>query len=349
MHRHLTLRNLLLCFLAGSALVLVVEDLLQTYAASTLCPTTACAIVGGYVRFGEAMLRVVGAVYLSLLWALLFFAGRYDKMWLWGGLTVALMGGLAFDGALLGFQFMTLEEFCLICVGVAAVLFLTLLGYSFLRKSLLIGVLGIAVWSAGFLANTVLTPPKPTPAIDRTVLFKRPADNNATVRYHLFFSLHCPACSELLLNLSVNNPREVNWHFSALDDGKADRMRLTHIVQSERLQKNPFLEILHYEVAKDLQDVPVPQEVRQAVEKAQTYFVNGRFQNIPLLIVRERAGKSIVLKGAREIIDFLVEEGLLHRLNIKGAGGYRTIELPSRKEERLEVSGGKRNGASGAE
>ncbi len=131
------------------AMGLSLEVLLQVVYASSLCTTTSCQVVGEYVKFGELALIKAGAAFFWLLWLLLFFAHRYDKKWLWGSITLLLFGALAFDGALLGFQFVGLKENCLICIGVGLALFTSLFMLARIQNSRLLAMLGIASGVAG--------------------------------------------------------------------------------------------------------------------------------------------------------------------------------------------------------
>ena len=310
MRRHLMLRNVLLVLLAVSALALTVEDLLNTYANQSLCQTVACGVVGSYVLLGESLLTVAGVFYFALLWALVFFAGRYEEPWLWGGASLVLLGGLAFDGGLLGFQFVYLREFCALCTAVAGVLFLALFLYAGVRRSLIIALLGVAVWTGGFAANSVLTPPKRTPTLDKTVLLSSPADENATPM-QLFFSLDCPACANVMLSLGMRNPRGVSWRFSVLDSDGQALERMAHAREDKLFEMIPFLSILRGKVEEEVPPIQVPSEFKNRVQRAQTWFVNSGYKAVPLLLVRETPGRNVVLKGSEAILEYLVQQGLL--------------------------------------
>ncbi|MEJ5242809.1 MAG: hypothetical protein WHT64_04510, partial [Desulfomicrobiaceae bacterium] len=99
----------------AAAAFLSLEVWMQAVRHTSLCTTTGCAVVGEYIRFGEGNLLKLGAAFFWLLWLVAFFAGRYPKAWIWGGFGLLVAGALAFDGTLLGFQFVALREFCLIC------------------------------------------------------------------------------------------------------------------------------------------------------------------------------------------------------------------------------------------
>jgi hypothetical protein len=307
-------RYSLLAFLFLAASFLSAEVWMQAIRHTSFCTTSSCDVVGEYVRFGEGNLIKMGAAFFWFLWTLAFFGGRYDRRWIWGSAMLLLFGALAFDGAILGFQFMGLKEKCLLCIAVGAMLFVTLCLFSWVRRTLLTVFLGIAVWCGGFAANAVLDLNVIPPAIlDTPFTTWETAPDNAP-QHVLFFSLHCDHCSKILANLSINaQTLPGKWHLACTDNKEEDFYRLATVLATKDGKENPFLEILRVESLDAIDPVPVSDDLRQTVRTARAYFKMKGFQGIPVLVVMERPGWEMVLRGENNISEYLRVRGFLKR------------------------------------
>lgn len=307
-------RYALLAFLFLAASFLSAEVWMQAIRHTSFCTTSSCDVVGEYVRFGEGNLIKMGATFFWFLWSLVFFGGRYDRKWIWGSATLLLFGALAFDGAILGFQFMALKEKCLLCIVVGALLFVSLALFSWVRRTALTLFLGIAVWTGGFAANAILDLNVTPPAIvDTAFTTWENAPDNAP-QHVLFFSLHCDHCSKILANLSINaQTLPGKWHLASTDNKEEDFYRLATVLQTEEGRQNPFLEILRVESLDKPEPVPVSEDLRQTVRTARAYFKMKGFQGIPVLVVMERPGWEMVLRGENNITEYLRIRGFLQR------------------------------------
>ncbi len=302
------------------ALTLSVDTYLQVFKHTSLCTTHSCQVVGDYVRLGELFLIKAGAICCWVLWLLTFFACRYDKAWLWGLVTLILMGALAFDGGLLGFQFVGLQEHCLLCIGVGTALLILLAVFAWTRRSWLILLLGLAVWCGGFAANSILDLSKEKlPPLSETAFLTWPdagkGPNRRTApQYHLFFSLHCGHCSKVIAHLAVNTPNQALWTFHCLDTPDNDLMRLAHILAADMTAKNPFLSILRWESEEQVPEIPLPPTLRQEVDKARTYCTLSGLRGVPRLLVDERPGVRLTLSGESSIVNYLRSQGVIKRM-----------------------------------
>ncbi|MGX9364929.1 hypothetical protein ACTVJH_02675 [Desulfoplanes sp. PS50] len=317
-----------------SALTLSIDVYLQATRHTSLCTTSSCQVVGEYVRFGELMLVKAGAIFFWVLWLLVFFAGRYDKKWLWGLITLVIMGALAFDGGLLGFQFVGLQEHCQLCIGVGAALFVLVGLFAWVRRSWLVLLLGLSVWTGGFAANSILKFSTELPALSETSFLSWPESRTGVSerlipRYHFFFSLHCGHCSTVIANLAVNKTDQADWFFHIMDSRDEDLMRLSQILSANMTAENPFLQILHWESEETVPEIPIPDSLREDVEQAQTYFSRSGFRGVPMLIVDERPGVRVILSGASRIVGYLRQQGVIKHLINFGAPHEEDDPLPA--------------------
>lgn len=284
-------RYSLLTFLFLATAFLSGEVWMQTVRHTSFCTTSACGVVGEYIRFGEGNLIKMGATFFWFLWALVFFGGRYDTTWIWGLASLLLFGALAFDGAILGFQFVAIKEKCLLCIIVGATLFVSVCLFAWVRRSLLTVFLGVAVWCGGFAANSVLDLNVAPPSITDTTFGTWEATPGNVPQHVLFFSLHCEHCSKILANLSINaQTLPGKWHLACTDNKEDDLYRLATIQNSTASTENLFLNVLRVESMDKIDLVPEPEGLRQSVRAARAYLKMKGFTGVPALVVVERPG-----------------------------------------------------------
>ena len=295
-----------------SALVLTADVILQLTQAKGLCQTQSCQAVGEYVRFGETNLLIMGAAFFWFVWLLIFLAARLNRPILWHLAALILLAALAFDGGLLGYQFMGLGLQCWLCVGVGAALFANLFSLAWVRKAWMIALIGVVVWMGGFAANSALVITPRTPQLQEAVFVDHQASkDNPGIDCYLFFSLNCGHCTEIILNMAMNGRDKVNWHLCSMDSSKQNIKKLAWIKEQVRQGADPFMQILK---AKGMKDVPVeqvPESVQRAVRQARAFFGLRGFRGVPLLIAQQGKGQELTMTGTSNIARFLWEQGVV--------------------------------------
>ena len=311
------IRNLVLgAVILLCAVGLSLDYILQSLGAGSLCGTEACEVVGGYVRIGEIGLLLFGSLFFWILFGVFFFACRYERPVLWAAVVLALVGALAFDGALLGYQFVGLGLMCWLCVAVAAGLFLVLAATAWRRASWLLLLAGIAVWCGAFAANSLLQFTPDMPRLQETAFLEQSAEAKKDgPQYYFFFSLNCPHCSEVLYNLARVAPTSGTWHFAAVNRDPASRAKLAWAAEtgsSEGADRgNAFARILKSKKTQISGTPPIPEKVRQATRKAGDYFRSRGFRGVPVLVVLKDNGVRISLTGVEHISRYLWEQGVV--------------------------------------
>ncbi|NCC23941.1 MAG: hypothetical protein EOM25_01885 [Deltaproteobacteria bacterium] len=312
--RVLSAQFFLLIFIAGMALALSVDVWMTVSQGRGMCTTLSCEVVGEYVRWGELALTQAGAVFFLLLWLLAFFAGRYRTSFLWPMFAMALLGALAFDGALLGFQFMGLGERCQLCIAIGLGLFLILLQYGLARKSVAVVLLGLSIWTSGFAANTILKLDPIPPRLEQTSFLEWPEGGDPWTEYpsfHLFVSLHCGHCAKVLGNLSVNDLGDFPWSFHIMDNKPRDLSRIAHFLASNATMENPFLAILEMEMGDEPPKTRINPAKDERISRAKDYFRFSGYRGVPMLMVDLDRFSRVTLVGATAILAYLENEGLL--------------------------------------
>ena len=282
----------------------------------SICPTEACAIVGDYIRISELNLVVFGLAFFVLLWGVFFFASRYEKKWLWTGMFMLMLGALAFDGAILGFQYFSIQESCHLCFGVGAALLVVLLLFALVRRKLAILVLGLAVWIGGGIGGAMINIPDRAPQLEQMsgIAWKGP-EVKEFPRFYYFFSLHCPHCTDVLVNLAINDPRDYSWTLFPLDTSPADLKKIAWARDLDMKEENVFYEMVRMEQSRQVPDVEVPDDLSENILKIRAYFRASGFRGVPLMIVDKSPGKRIIITGGTDIINYLYDLGVLELQN----------------------------------
>lgn len=294
-------------FLAASGLLL--EQFLSQ-AGKSLCHTSACEIVTKFVRLGEPLLLSLGAAGFLLLAVFIFFAGRYGKSPFIRSLPVLiLIGAAAFDGALLGFQFITLRQHCQLCITVALSLVLIALCYSVSLKKWSIFCSVLTVWISGFLANAILIMPDTTETRAGMTFYEQPAAKEMTTPpavATLIFSLACPHCTDLLESLAKINPNTMTWRFALIDKSPQAYNKLGYFYANLPTSTNPFQLLLD---AKNkhakLTDKTILARLPELTRQARVFLSTNSLRTIPVLVYKETNGRITMISGSSEIASFL--------------------------------------------
>lgn len=293
-----------------AALLLTLEYWLQRAGHGGLCPTAGCAVVGTFVKYGEITFIGMGVIFFWVLAGSLILGKRLDKPWLWRLTAILLTAGLAFDGGILGFQRFGIQEACVLCYAVGIALFLILASYGWMRRSLAIVVMGVAVWSAGFASQAMFVFPERTPELSRIVLTSHRTAQPEGAELYYFFSLHCPYCTQVLASLATHQPRSGTWHLVPLDTQPADQQKLSSLLDHPQISDNPFQAILSMEQAP-APDVAISPLVAEATHKAGIFLRNGGYRGVPLLLVQETPTRRIILQGRDPILNYLLEKRMI--------------------------------------
>lgn len=292
------------------AVVLSYESYLSM-GGQSICTTSSCEIVGGYIRIGSQILVVAGALFFWLLALVLFFASRYPAGRFAILPALLLFPALAFDGALIGFQFLTIREACQLCIGVAVLLLAVTILYSISRKSWLIVLTGLLAWSGSFAAGGIIDIPAPSGAYSSMVLIKQHGEadalkNQTTVT--LILSMNCPHCINVVAWIADNKLPPVNWKIAFIDKDKRSIQRIEAYIQLARETGNIFaaLEESKNETEPTGNDFVLdPSVVKEKSQKTLAFMSNVGATSVPFMIIKHSPSRSEHISGAGNIIEAL--------------------------------------------
>lgn len=302
-----------------AALVLTMAGLawdvyLRVTTGGGICPTEACVIVGDYIRISELNLVLLGLAFFAVLWGVFFFASRYGHNWLWGLMSLLLLGALSFDGAILGFQYFSIKEQCHLCFGVGAALLTVLVFFALVRRKVIIFTLGLTVWIGGAVGGSVLHIPDRAQQLEElTGITWSGPEAEQWPRFHYFFSLHCPHCTDVLIQLAGNEPGDYHWNLLPLDNSPADLRKIAWVMALDMEEVNAFYEIVRIEQSWTVPDIEIPEELVYNIGQIRSYFREGGFRGVPLMIVDEGPGRRLTITGGAGIINYLQDQGILQQ------------------------------------
>jgi uncharacterized membrane protein len=296
-----------------AGLVLGIEAYLLFSSGASLCDSAGCRLAGESLRIEEPVLVALGAGFFLFLTGVLSLSRWLGRDWPWWAAATFLFGALAFDGGLLGYQFMEMNERCILCISVGACLGLTLLLMALERRSWMIPVFGFAVFSGGFTGNAVIKPTLKLPMLEETAFLNKKAEAASSLKLYLYFSLHCEECAKLLKNLAANENRYAEWFLSATDREQEDLLRLAEIKERVSRGDDPFQSILDVKSKQEVSAGAIPEEIRRAVDNARALLLSNHHTTLPVLIAEEGEGKRIISEGLYNIKGYL-----MHRKMVTG-------------------------------
>ncbi|MFW5731077.1 MAG: hypothetical protein ACOCV7_05460, partial [Desulfonatronovibrionaceae bacterium] len=272
-----------------------------------------CAVAGQAVRLGEKGLVLAGGVFFWILLLLSFLASRRGNARLWQLVLLMLLGALAFDGALLGFQFISIKENCHLCIVVGLSLAAVLVLVSLTRKQWSILILGVGIWVAGAAAGGIIQVPDRTPLLNQVpgIAWSGPEAEQEGPEFHYFFSLHCPHCADVLGSLALNDPERFSWKFYPLDTGYSDLKKIAWIQEEAGKKGNLLQKIVDLEQDPKAPDVKIPDNLTEKIFRARSFFQGNGYRGVPMMIADYPGGKRVILLGGGNIMKYFQEQGLL--------------------------------------
>lgn len=288
----------------GAFLFLSTEFVLLMSGKGSLCPTTSCQVAAESTRFGNHAMVGLGALYFLLIGLLVFLQKTDGSGIAPSMLMICILSGLAFDGAILGFQFFNLSGKCPICWAVAMVLIAIIVIHSIQKRSLIVLLTGCLVWLSAFMANAAVIGHQPPPALKETALWEYSNSNTEFPRYHLFFGIRCPHCMAVIKALN-DHPLSGQWTVAFVDRDKESLKRLSAI--HGRIQNGPsvFCDLLAVKDDLLVTQKNISPEINAVTQKARRYFINNEFKGVPVMIIQTDENRRLILKGEEAILSYL--------------------------------------------
>lgn len=197
------------------------------------CLNQGCKVVEQLTRVSPILINLVGlAFFLLLFWG--FQTSRNQVRRLPRFIAPLLLGGLAVEGVLVGFQYLVAQAFCWYCLGILAVVVLLnmILGW---RQILQGAFIFIAVLLS--LATLKLTPAAVgQSAFKQGVFATRPGGASSPPASYLFYSSTCAHCQNVLAALAQNP--NVAVHLNPIDLITAANLPGANINKTYSIQAN---------------------------------------------------------------------------------------------------------------
>jgi len=282
----------------------------------SLCQTQACQAVGKYLVFSESLLVAGGAFFFWLLAIVLFFAGRYPAR-LKNFPLYLLALALAIDSSLIGFQFFTIQQKCILCLSVAALLAGIAIIYCFSIRSFVFLVCFALIWAGGFGVQAIMTMPPPQGAYADMVFFSTgkartsfmpimPTKQNQIMpmQLTLIMSMNCPHCQEVISFLGSHHI-DTSVRLVSIDTDQPSLARLSLFLQQVPSSSNPFKSLHDIKEKASIDTVPISHKLKQQTQQGANFLNNLGITNIPVLITDYSNNEKNILVGTANILSFL--------------------------------------------
>lgn len=158
-----------------AGLIITLSEFFLKFSGKSLCKTEGCRIVESFVKGGDIVLLISGLI----LFGLLLFLAITKKIPIFH--SVILITALSIEGYLLGFQSFIVKEFCLFCLVIFGILFISAMIRLFQgRKEIAFAFISFtSVFFIIYLVN---------PKINEF----------PSSQYVLIYSKDCPHCKEVI-------------------------------------------------------------------------------------------------------------------------------------------------------
>lgn len=299
--------------LAG-AIGLTLESYLNQKGQS-FCHTTACEVVGQFIKIPESILISSGAI---LFWALtlsFFFNWRYPKRFSFFPFLF-LTPALIFDASLIGYQFFTIEKFCIICFLTAGLLLLVTISFLFSKKTWQLCLILILAWGGAFASQSIVQMPEQTNTFARMLLFKEAVpknDGQAKIKTAtLIFSMECPHCLKLIKFLSEHEIPSTRFQIASVDQAPESLRKISTFLQNINRRDNIFKTLLESKTH------PAPpgnhnlKIIKKANRKAVSFLAHNGIHSIPVIIIDTKNNEKRIFTSSNAAIKYFLEQNKKH-------------------------------------
>lgn len=289
------------------AISLSIESVLALKGKS-LCQTTACTAVANFLKINESLLIAGGAIFFWLLFGCLFFSIKYPKKLRLLPLII-LGAAVSFDASIIGFQFFSIQKYCVICIAVALSLLFTVVFYCLYTKDFFIIVLFFCLWIGAFISHALIRLPPPQSASSQMTFYTIEERNSSATKQvqktTLIFSLNCSHCLHVVDRLANTYPIDFPLNLVSIDQDRASLAKLSHFVEKANTQENPFDFLLELKKNESTPPSIVNREIIKMNKNGLNYLSNLGIKNIPVLIQDIDSNHKNVIIGSNNILSAL--------------------------------------------
>ncbi len=305
--RNIAKHSSLLVSLCG-AILLSLESFLALYGKS-VCNTKACDLVSNYIAIPESLLISGGALGFWCVSLLIFFSLRYqDKAKFVPILPLAL--ALALDSSLIGFQFFTIQQYCLICIIVALLLVLATVLYCLQVRYYAILSCLLIVWIGAFGIQKIMVMPMPASAYDSMSFYKsKPPETSqekAKQKITLIFSMNCPHCLEVIKFLSEKELyKKYAVSLVCVDKDRKSLDQLQNFLEEVPSVPNPFQHLSEIKEKSKQFNGKVNKKLQISSQNGLVFLSNLGIRSVPVMLIEPSENEKNILISSDQILKYL--------------------------------------------
>ncbi len=272
--------------LVGSVLTLV-QLVLLTVDSDGICFNEGCEIIDSLTTVSPIIFNAFGFVFFQLVMWCLWYSKKGGKGWLIF-VNLLLLGGMASEGVLVGFQYFVAETFCSYCL-VIFTLIIILTVFAGLRQILVGGIAFLSVLLAFSSLQFSSARLQDKLSLEKGS-FAYVKKNDSDRQVYLFFSSSCPHCETVMESLYKTNLCNIRF--------------------------NPITPIESVTIGDAIKTDDYSPEINRR-------FLKGLGINeIPVLAIQDE-GSLQVLKGESRIVDYLKNNCQKKEAEaLEGSGGF---------------------------
>jgi hypothetical protein len=287
---------------------------LETYLnqiGKSLCHTSACKIVGKYILLPESLLIALAAAFFWLL-TLSFYYGRSQPKHFSNLPLFLLTPALIFDASLIGYQFFTIEKFCLICFFTAGLLLVILFTCMLSRTTWQLLVILLLAWLGAFGSQSIIQMPEPGNAYSEMLFFREAVKNNRDANniqtVTLVFSMECPHCLKLIDFLSKHQISSTRFQLASIDQSPDALRKIALFLQKAPQEQNIFKSLLESKNAVTAPSNHNVHIIKKANKKALAFLSNIGIYTIPVIIINTSQNEKHIFTSGESAINYFIKQ-----------------------------------------
>lgn len=295
-----------------SAIALSIESYLALNN-SSLCPTEACKTVSTYITIKESIFVGLGAGAFWVLTLSLFFSERYPQKLKY---VPPVLFTIAFtvDSSLIGFQYFTIEQKCVLCLSVALSLVIIAAVYCIQNRNFYILLIFALIWVSGFTTHSIYTMPLPNTSYERSAIVsinppaptQQSADHIVSPDITLIISMNCSHCLEVVKFLAKTHPIRNRVNIATVDTDKKSLQKLSLFLRDLLTTENPYKLLVDIKETTTVENIQVKKSLELSGKNTLNFLSNVGVTSIPVLIVEQAKNEKRIITGSHSIINTLV-------------------------------------------
>ncbi len=271
-------------FVAGiGSIIALIQIILLLLQQDTICFNDGCAIVESFTKVSPVFFNLAGLVFFQVIFWTLYRTDFKSSFWSLF-VKLLLLGGIAAEGVLVGYQNFVAHAFCSYCLIILSLIVVLNLLQGF--KHILTAIAVFLAVQIGFASLQFTTPAGEQEFILNKGIMTTIDGENKDKKFYLFFSSTCPHCEEVIQSLKESPVHPVSF--------------------------NPVDQVEKLNIPFGYQSTPYDYNINIS------FLANFGITEIPVLLV-EDGDDFLLIRGKNQIINTIKENCYPAEATIEGS------------------------------